>query len=84
MTAVCDDWTQVTDSDVDAIAWQFLNSVHPDGERADEPVNRRLDRSLRHRGLARLAGSGDIYTIILNRVVDYIGVLDRQHGQQMS
>jgi len=74
----------MTDSDVDAIAWQFLNSVHPDGEGADEAVSRRLDRFLRHRGLACLAGSGDIYTIILNRVVDYIGVLDRQRGQRLS
>jgi hypothetical protein len=29
MTAVGDDSTHVTDSDVDAIAWQFLNSDHP-------------------------------------------------------
>jgi hypothetical protein len=31
-----------------------------------------------------LAGSSDIYNIILNRVVSYISVLDHQQGQRMS
>lgn len=80
MTAVGGNPLEVTDRDVDTLTWQFLNADHPD-ERADGPLNRRLDGFLRHRGLARLADSGDIYNIILDRVVTYISVLPRQHGQ---
>jgi hypothetical protein len=83
MTAVGDNSTNVTDRDVDALAWQFLRSDHPESERADEPLNRRLDCFLRHCGLGRLPGSGDIYNIILNRVVSYISVLDHQQDQRM-
>jgi len=84
MKPVADNSPNVIDSDVDALALQFLKSDYPDGQRAAEPLNRRLDCFLRRRGLARLADSGDIYNIILGRAVSYLNVLDRQRGQQMS
>jgi hypothetical protein len=75
---------EVTDSDVDALAWQFLNSdgIH-DGFR-DCPLDRRLDAFLHHRGLGRLTEEGDIVGLIRNRVVTYASVLPRQPGQGVA
>lgn len=64
----------VTDSDVDALAWQFMNSGYADDTYADWPLDRRLDGFLRRQGLGRLAEDGDAYNLILNRVMAYIGV----------
>jgi hypothetical protein len=64
----------LTDSDVDALAWQFLNSPYADNNTyADWPLDRRLDGFLRRQGLVRLAEDGDAYDLILNRVLAYIG-----------
>jgi nucleotide-binding universal stress UspA family protein len=41
-----------TDSDVDALAWQFLKSDYADKAYADWPLDRRLDGFLTRRGLA--------------------------------
>jgi hypothetical protein len=65
----------LTDSDVDALAWQFLNSAYADNNMyADWPLDRRLDGFLRREGLVRLVEDGDAYDLILNRVMTYIGV----------
>ncbi|HWS91896.1 MAG TPA: hypothetical protein VN306_05185 [Mycobacterium sp.] len=64
----------LTDSDVDSLAWQFLNSAYADDTYADWPLDRRLDGFLRRRGLVRLVEDGDAYDLILNRVMAYIGV----------
>jgi hypothetical protein len=68
----------LTDSDVDALAWQFLNSTYADDTYADWPLDRRFDGFLRRQGLDRLAEDGDAYDLILNRVMAYIGVRSKQ------
>lgn len=67
----------LTDSDVDAVAFQFLHSTYADDIYADWPLDQRLDGFLRHLGLARVAEDGDAYDLILNRVMAYIGALRR-------
>src|ERR1700739_3088899 len=63
-----------TDSDVDALAWQFLNSAYADNDKyADWPLDRRLEGFLRRQGLVRLAEDGDANDLILKRVLAYIG-----------
>ncbi len=63
----------LTDSDVDALAWQFMRSPYADDIYADWPLDRRLDGYLRREGLGRLAEDGDAYDLIINRVMSYIG-----------
>jgi len=65
----------LTDSDVDALAWQFLNSAYADSTYADWPLDRRLDGFLRRQGLSRVAEDGDAYDLVLNRVMACIGVV---------
>ena len=67
----------LTDSDVDALAFQFLHSPYADDTYADWRLDQRLDGFLRHRGLVRLVEDGDAYDLILNRVMAYIGELHR-------
>jgi hypothetical protein len=67
----------LTDSDVDSLAWQFLNSSYADHTYVDWTLDRRLDGFLRHRGLVRLTEDGDAYDLVLNRVMAYIGVHPR-------
>ena len=81
MTSVGGDPPLVTDPDVDALTWQFLNSDYVDDEYANWPLDRRLDGFLRNRGLGRLADNGDICNIILDRVMTYNSVVPRPHGQ---
>lgn len=70
----------LTDSDVDALAWQFLNSAYADDTYADWPLDRRLDGFLRRRGLVRLAEDGDANALVLNRVMAYIGARAQTNG----
>ena len=63
-----------TDSDVDALAWQFLKSDYADRAYADWPLDRRLDGFLTRRGLAGIAEDGDACHIVLSRVMQHIGV----------
>ena len=67
----------LTDSDVDALAWQFMYSAYADDTYADWSLDRRLDGFLRHRGLSRIAEDGDAYSLVLNRVMTYIGAVSR-------
>ncbi len=67
----------VTDSDVDALAWQFMNSAYANDAYADWPLDRRLDGFLLHRGLVRLAEDGDAYELILDRVMAFIAARAR-------
>lgn len=73
MAAAAGDSPLITDSDVDALAWQFLRSGYADQTYADWSLDQRLDGFLRHRGLALFSEDGDIYDLILNRVMSYIG-----------
>jgi hypothetical protein len=70
MTIGCDP-VAVTDRDVDALAWQFLNSDYVGDAYAQWRLDRRLDGFLRLHGLHRLADNGDICNILLGRVVAY-------------
>ncbi|MEB3981543.1 hypothetical protein OQ968_09730 [Mycobacterium sp. 663a-19] len=67
-----------TDSDIDALVWQFTNSAYADDIYADWPLDRRLDGFLRDRGLSRIAEDGDAYGLVLNRVMAYIGATSRR------
>jgi hypothetical protein len=68
-----DDPPLLTDSDVDALVWQFMNSTYATDTYADWPLDRCLDGFLRRRGLSRIAEDGDAYRLVLNRVMAYIG-----------
>ncbi|MGB9307750.1 MAG: hypothetical protein ACLPXZ_23125 [Mycobacterium sp.] len=70
-----------TDSDVDALAWQFLNSAYADDTYADWPLDRRLDGFLRRSGLVRIVEDGDAYDLLLNRVMFDIGASAGSNGQ---
>jgi hypothetical protein len=67
----------LTDSDVDALAWQFMNSTYADDTYAGWPLDRRLEGFLRHRELSRIAEDGDAYRLVLDRVMAYIGLASR-------
>ena len=69
----------LTDSDVDALAWQFMHSGYAEDAYADWPLDQRLDGFLRHQELVHLTEDGDAYQLILNRVMAYIGALRRGH-----
>ena len=78
MTSALGDSPLLTGSDVDALAWQFLESAYADNDKyADWPLDQRLDGFLRHQGLVRLTEDGDAYDLILNRVLACIGVRSR-------
>ena len=77
MTSQLGDPPLLTDSDVDALAWQFLDSSYADNTYADWPLDRRLDGFLRRRGLFRIAEDGDAYDLVLNRVMAHIGAVSR-------
>jgi hypothetical protein len=77
MTAIDRTALHVTDRDVDALTMEFLTSDDAGDERVDSPLDQRLDRFLRDRGLGRLADSDDIRNILLHRAMTYIRVLAR-------
>ena len=77
MTSMLGGPPSLTDSDVDALAWQFLHSPYADQTYADWPLDRRLDGFLRREGLARLVEDGDTYDLILDRVMAYIAARAR-------
>jgi len=67
----------LTDSDVDTLAWEFLRSRYVSPIYADWSPDRRLDTFLRRRGLARVADNGDLSTIVLDRIMGYVGIVPR-------
>jgi hypothetical protein len=67
-----------TNSDVDVLAWEFLNSAYADNNTyVDWPLDRRLAGFLRRQGLVHLVEDGDAYDLILSRVMAHIGVASR-------
>jgi hypothetical protein len=64
--------TTVTDSEVYALTWAFVNSGYRGDEYANWPIERRLEGFLRRRGLSRHADNGDICNIILDRIMTHI------------
>ncbi|ORB75953.1 hypothetical protein BST44_02985 [Mycobacterium scrofulaceum] len=67
----------LTDSDVDALAWEFLQSRYLGPIYADWSPDRRLDTFLRRRGLARVADDGDLANIVLERILGHVGRASR-------
>jgi hypothetical protein len=63
------DPSAVTDSDVHALAGEFLNSGYRGDEYANWPIERRLDGFLRRRGLSRHANDGDVCNVIIDRIM---------------
>ena len=59
--------------DIDGLASQFLHSKYAGAVYVQWPLDRRLVRFLQYRGLARVADDGDLYNIVLNRVMTHIG-----------
>ena len=74
MTSASGDPPLVTDSDVHALTWEFVNSGYRGDQYANWPIERRLDRFLRRRGLSRHADNGDICNIILDRIMRSISI----------
>jgi hypothetical protein len=62
------------DTDVEELAWQFLHSAYADKTYADWPLDRRLDGFLRRCGMIRIAEDGDAYRLVLNSVMNHVGV----------
>lgn len=59
----------LTDTDVDALARDFMLSRYLGPIYADWSPDRRLDTFLRRRGLARVADDGDLSMIVLERIM---------------
>lgn len=67
----------LTDTDVDALAREFLLSRYLGPIYADWSPDRRLDTFLRRRGLARVADDGDLSTIVLDRIMVQVSAAPR-------
>jgi len=61
----------LTDQDVDRITYDFLRSPYVDGTYSGWPIDRRLETFLRRNGLGRVADDGDLYELVLDRVLAY-------------
>ncbi|WP_068183105.1 hypothetical protein [Mycobacterium sp. UM_CSW] len=59
----------LSDSDVDALAGEFLRSHYLGPIYADWSPDRRLDTFLRRRGLPRVADDGDLAKTVLDRIM---------------
>lgn len=59
----------MTESDLDALASDFLQSHYLGSTYADWSPDRRLDMFLRRRGLARVANDGDLSHNVLQRIM---------------
>ena len=71
----------LTDSDVDALTWQFQNPEHAHDVHGDWPLDRRIEGFLRHRGFTRVADDDDACNLLLlDRVMTYVGALPRDFG----
>ncbi|RAU95896.1 hypothetical protein DQP58_11180 [Mycobacterium colombiense] len=60
----------LTESDLDALASDFLQSHYVGSIYADWSPDRRLDVFLRRRGLVRVANDGDLSHNVLERIMD--------------
>jgi hypothetical protein len=62
----------LAEPDFDGLAWQFLHSDYAGAMYAQWPLDRRLEGFLRYRGLTRVADDGDLYNMVLDRVMTHI------------
>ncbi|WP_197497999.1 hypothetical protein [Mycobacterium sp. 1165196.3] len=60
----------MTESDLEALASDFLQSHYLGSIYADWSPDRRLDVFLRRRGLVRVANDGDLSHNVLERIMD--------------
>ncbi|OBG25270.1 hypothetical protein A5764_07740 [Mycobacterium sp. 852002-51057_SCH5723018] len=67
----------LTESDVDALAHEFLRSSYLGPTYAGWSPDRRLDTFLRRRGLSRVADDGDLSNAVLDRIMVNVGVAPR-------
>ncbi len=67
----------LTDSDVDALAREFVRSRYLGPIYADWSPDRRLDTFLRRRGLPRVADDGDLSRMVLDRIMAQVSVAPR-------
>ena len=67
----------LTDSDVDALAREFLRSRYLGSTYAGWSPDRRLDTFLRRRGLSSVADDGDLSNIVLDRIMTQVRVAPR-------
>ena len=67
----------LTDSDVDALAREFLGSRYLGPIYAGWSPDRRLDTFLRRRGLSRVADDGDLSMVVLDRIMVHVSVAPR-------
>lgn len=63
----------LTDSDVNTLAWEFLQSRYLGPIYADWSPDRRLEVFLRRRGLSRVADDGDLTNVVLERIMAHVG-----------
>ena len=64
---------ELTTSQLDGIAWDFLGSEFAEQIHADWPIDRRVDAFLRHEGRDDLVKDGAAYDALLQRVMANIG-----------
>ena len=69
---------ELTTSQLDDIAWDFLGSEFAEHIYADWPMDRRVDAFLRHEGRDDLVNDGAAYDALLQRVMANIGRALRQ------
>jgi hypothetical protein len=69
---------ELTTSQLDAIAWDFLGSEFAEQIHADWPMDQRVDAFLRHEGRDDLAYDGAAYAALLQRVMANMGRALRQ------
>jgi hypothetical protein len=62
----------LAEPDFDGLAWQFLHSDYAGAMYAQWPLDRRLEGFLHYRGLTRVADDGDLYNMVLDRVMTHI------------
>ncbi|OOK63386.1 hypothetical protein BZL29_8539 [Mycobacterium kansasii] len=74
----------MTDSDLDALAMQFLDSAYADYKIFRVAAGSADRGFLLRRGLVRLAEDGDAYGLILDRVMAYLGqrIVEVRHRRQ--
>jgi hypothetical protein len=67
----------MTDSDVDALAREFVLSRYLGPIYADWSPDRRLDTFLRRRGLSHVADDGDLAVMVLERIMAHVSAAPR-------
>ncbi len=67
------DYIEMTEQELDMIAWNFLGSEFTGQVYAGWPMDRRVDAYLRHHGLIEVVNDGGTYDALLERVMANMG-----------